>query len=104
MKRCRVSDLIAPSVKKIISDGEEKGEEDCVGEVERKGKSIGSFRRCSFQVVGRRCVLFVPTEGTGGISILYGVGTRWSERTPAVHWGCFSPARTEKEKIEEEKR
>lgn len=40
MKRCRVSDLIAPSVKKIISDGEEKGEEDCVGEVQRKGKSI----------------------------------------------------------------
>lgn len=92
MKWCRVSDLIAPSVKKIISDGEEKGEEDCVGEVERKGKSIGSFRRCSFQVLmfGRRCVLFVPTEGTGGsTTILHGVGTRWSDRTPAVHWAAF---------------
>lgn len=43
MKRSGATDLITPSSEKVIRDGEEEREEDCVSEVERERECIGSF-------------------------------------------------------------
>lgn len=37
------SDLVAPAVEEVVSDGEEEGEEDGVGKIERKWESVGCF-------------------------------------------------------------
>lgn len=37
------SDLVAPAVEEVVSDGEEEGEEDGVGEIERQWESVRRF-------------------------------------------------------------
>lgn len=45
MERRRRSDLVAPPVEKVVSDGEKESEENAVGEIKRERESVGGFRR-----------------------------------------------------------
>lgn len=43
MEGSGVADLVTPPVEEVVSDGEEHGEEESVGEVERQCQSIGGL-------------------------------------------------------------
>lgn len=51
MERSRCTDLLSPSGEEIVHDGEEKREEDGVGNVKRERQSIRRLRR---RLGGRR--------------------------------------------------
>lgn len=39
------ADLVAPPLEEVVGEGEEKGEEEGVGDVEREGEGVGGFGR-----------------------------------------------------------
>ena len=78
-----VADLVAPAVEEVVGDGEEEGEEDGVGEVEREREGVGGFG--TGRTVAIDVVVIGGRRGRAVIEEPVGVNRRFRRSPSDIH-------------------